>query len=261
MRDNLILLAWSYKANSVHHLDKYLEGYSTIQFVTHIRGALRVVYDEEEWLLRDANWFFPAHPGPRLRFGPGKPGDDWCHRHVAFQGPLLEGWKAAGLWPERPQVAPPGRDWEAFFHYLHELYGRTDRFARLKAINGLETMLLELAEARASQGEREPQPWLEHVLNLLSAQEAGQRPPLEEIAASIGWSSTELRRRFKAATGITMQEHVLQGRLAAARGLLLDTDLPLKAIAHQLGYANEFFFSRQFKERTGVAPGAWRQSR
>lgn len=261
MRDDLILLALSSAPQCATVLDKYLDGYSTIQFVMNIQGTLLVSYDEEAWHLRGGQWFFPAHPGPRIRFRSLDPQQIWHHRHIAFQGPLVEEWRAAGLWLEKPQQAPAGRDWEAYFEELQQLYRVADRYSRLKAINGIERMLLELAEARAAALDQGGQVWLETVLSLLARDKEGKDPRLEEIAQQLGWSSTELRRRFKEATGISMKEHLLQGRMAAARNLLLDTDLPLKAIAHRLGYANEFFFSRQFKERTGVAPGAWRQSR
>ena len=118
-------------------------------------------------------------------------------------------------------------------------------------------MLLELAEARR-EAQTEPDPWLAGVLKLL---DAADPPSLSALSRQLNYSSSALRARFRAATGISMQEHVLQGRIARARALLADTDLPLKAIARQLGYANEFYFSRQFHQRTGVAPGAFRKSR
>lgn len=255
MRDDLILLASSNVPNNRSFLNKYLIGYSTIQFVTEIRGTLFVAYDDQEYHLSGGDWFFPAHPGPRLRFNPLQPGDTWHHRHIGFQGPLVEQWRAAGLWLDRPQPAPPGQDWAGRMDELYDLFRRSGRFARLRAVNRLESLVLELAEARV--GQDEPDPWLGEVLKHLDSEET---PDLGKLGAEFGLSATALRRRFKAATGLTMQDHVLQKRIAAARALLSDTDLPLKAIAARLGYKNEFFFSRQFRAMTGVAPGAFRKS-
>jgi transcriptional regulator GlxA family with amidase domain len=53
----------------------------------------------------------------------------------------------------------------------------------------------------------------------------------------------------------------LQSRIAAARHLLSDTDLPIKQIAARLGYSNVYFFSRQFTAMAGVSPGIYRTSR
>ena len=253
MRDDLILLAWSNMTGNRGGTDKHLNGYSTIQFVTAIRGTLFLSYDERAWNLREGDWFFPAHPGPRIRFHAVGASDNWHHRHVGFQGPLVEAWRAAGLWLDGPQRAPDGEDWARRMDGITDLVRSAERLARWRAINALETLLLELAQARHLPGA--PDAWLEEVLGHLDA-----GADLKSLGAQMGMSPTLLRRRFKAATGLTMQDHVLQKRLASARALLSDTEMPLKAIAAQLGYSSEAFFSRQFKAHTGVAPGAFRRS-
>ena len=129
-----------------------------------------------------------------------------------------------------------------------------ERLSRWRAINALEALLLELAQAR--QTPDAPDAWLESVLRHLDA-----GADFDDLSVQMAMSPTLLRRRFKAATGISMQDYVLQKRLAAARALLADSDLPLKAIAARLGYSSEAFFSRQFKTHSGVAPGAFRRSR
>lgn len=253
MRDDLILLASSNSPDNHERIDKWLDGYSTIQFVTNIRGTLRVSYNEREYYLREGEWFFPAHPGPRIRFHALGAHELWHHRHIGFRGPLVESWRAAGLWLETPQLAPPGQNWAARMDEIIVLVRQFERLSRWRAINALEALLLELAQGR--QAATAPNAWLESVLEQLD-----NGASFGELSARMAMSPTLLRRQFKAATGITMQDHVLQKRLATARALLADTDLPLKAIARQLGYSSEAFFSRQFKTHSGVAPGAFRRS-
>ncbi len=254
MRDDLILLASSRSPGNRGGTDKRLNGYSTIQLVTAIRGTLFLAYDEREFQLQSGDWFFPAHSGPRIRFHAVGADDDWHHRHVGFQGPLVESWRAAGLWLAEPQRAPDGEDWARRMDEIIALVRGSQKWARWRAINALESLLLELAQARSDRDA--PDPWLADVLEKLDG-----GADLQTLGAQIGMSPTLLRRKFKAATGLTMQNHVLQSRLARARALLSDGDLPLKAIAAQLGYSSEAFFSRQFKAHTGVSPGAFRRSR
>ena len=254
MRDDLILLASSNSPHCHQRIDKWLDGYSTIQLVTDIRGTLLVSYDERKYHLNEGDWFFPAHPGPRVRFHALGADEVWHHRHVGFRGPLVESWRAAGLWLDEPQRAPDGQNWAARMDEIIALVRQFERLSRWRAINALEALLLELAQAR--QTPAAPDAWLESVL-----QQLDEGANFDELSAQLAMSPTLLRRRFKAATGITMRDHVLQKRLAAARALLSDTDLPLKAIAAQLGYSSEAFFSRQFKTHSGVAPGAFRRSR
>lgn len=111
-------------------------------------------------------------------------------------------------------------------------------------------------------------PWLGEVLQRLALspppdeQAQSPAPPdYETLATELGMSTGTLRRRFKAATGTSLHNFVLQSRIATARTLLSETDLPLKTIAARLGYNNVYFFSRQFRELAGVSPGHYRKSR
>lgn len=61
MREELVLLATSNSPNARVLVDKHLHGYATIQFVEKIRGGVFLAYDDEEYLLEERQWFFPAH--------------------------------------------------------------------------------------------------------------------------------------------------------------------------------------------------------
>jgi AraC family transcriptional regulator, arabinose operon regulatory protein len=43
--------------------------------------------------------------------------------------------------------------------------------------------------------------------------------------------------------------------------LLTDTTQTIKQIAMQLGYSDVYFFTRQFREQTGLPPALYRKSR
>jgi AraC-like DNA-binding protein len=259
MNDDLIILAASSSPYSTHLLDKHLDGYATVQYMEH--GGVRVGYDEN-WHELSGQWFWPAHPGPRLRFDVHPDHSYRHHRHIAFQGALWNRWRAAGLWLEAPQAAPPGEEWAAFFDEMIEHSRRPGALARLRTINMLESMLIQLAEARASQTQQ--QAWLEKVLETLHFDDSEMWPAVPNfagLARELNLSEAVLRRKFKDATGISLHHFYVQARIAAARRLLGETELPIKMLAARLGYSNVYFFSRQFREYVGVSPGAFRQSR
>lgn len=54
------------------------------------------------------------------------------------------------------------------------------------------------------------------------------------------------------------KDFCIRARVFRARELLLETDLSVEQIAVNLGYADMFFFSRQFKAWTGQSPNYWR---
>lgn len=265
MQTDLIFLATSSAERNTNSLDKYLDGYATIQFTP--RGGVEVGYDERFYTLVGGPHFWPAHPGVRIRFRAAPGHKHWAHRHIGFRGALVERWREEGLWLEGPQAAPPSRDgeeWDEYFDELIELARRADGWGRRRAINRLEDLLLELADARAqSQIITSREPWLSGVLAALATDPNGANAAVdyEALAAELGMSAATLRRRFKRAMNTTLHAYVLRSRVDAARTLLLETDLPIKVIADRLGYDNVYFFSRQFHQIAGVAPGVLRKSR
>jgi AraC-like DNA-binding protein len=82
-----------------------------------------------------------------------------------------------------------------------------------------------------------------------------------QLADEQSMSLSTLRRRFRDAVGSPIHTYMLQLRMSQARRLLGDSDLPIKQVADQLGYRDVFYFSRQFRQITGVPPAAYRKTR
>jgi transcriptional regulator GlxA family with amidase domain len=68
-----------------------------------------------------------------------------------------------------------------------------------------------------------------------------------------------LKRRFKAATGSTLIDHVQNLRVEEAKRRLETTDLPVDTISLEVGYEDPAFFRRLFKRRTGLKPSEYRR--
>ncbi len=254
-QNEIIFLHHGYMPRCTATVDKHFDGYCTLQLMT--RGTLELYYDERAYVLR-GRWIWPAFPGPQIRFfrAPGQA--YWVHRYVAVRGPMVDRWRASGLFPEEPQPAPQGRAWVMQFDALLKQASRTDGWGPARAANLLEGLLLQLAEERPVAHAREP--WVERVMARLADPEVFA-PDYAEMAAEQGMSLTTFRRRFRAATGNALHRHLEQCRVARARALLGETDLPVKLIAERLGYGDVYYFSRQFREHTGVPPAAYRRSR
>ncbi len=71
-------------------------------------------------------------------------------------------------------------------------------------------------------------------------------------------SSQHFARVFRSLTGKSPKEYVLEARIEAARAYLRGSSLPVKRIAAELGFHDEFHFSRQFSRRVGVSPTRYR---
>jgi AraC-like DNA-binding protein len=256
MKDTeLQILTGSVALQCTHKIDKHLDGYYTIQFMT--TGGVELFYDDQRYQMEGA-WFWPAYPGPHIRFHVALGYASWEHRHVAFRGPLVQQWITEGLFPTCPQPAEQNKDYCALFDRLLVQIKRTDHWGRRRAIHMLEGLLIDLAEARTQFMPQRP--WVQEVLDLFIQGETDFMPDYEQLALRYSMSVSSFRRQFRQATGTAIHMYVLQCRVARAKTLLIETDLPMKFIAQQLGYSDVYYFSRQFHELVGITPTIYRKS-
>lgn len=69
-----------------------------------------------------------------------------------------------------------------------------------------------------------------------------------------------LKRRFKAATGLSLIDYVQNLRIEEAKRLLETGDRAVDEISYDVGYDDASFFRRLFRRRTGVAPAQYRRA-
>jgi AraC family transcriptional regulator of arabinose operon len=83
---------------------------------------------------------------------------------------------------------------------------------------------------------------------------------LDSLADTMHYSPDHLVRLFSKYLHTTPVEYIIRCRLERARHLLLFTSHSVSAIAEALGYASVSYFSRQFTQRCGVSPLAYRRN-
>src|SRR3546814_197501 len=81
----------------------------------------------------------------------------------------------------------------------------------------------------------------------------------EKIAEELGLSYSWFRKTFKAYTGIAPGQYLIQLKIEKAKMLLADPARSVKEIAHELNFDSSFYFSRLFKEKTGMPPEKYRK--
>jgi AraC family transcriptional regulator, transcriptional activator of pobA len=81
---------------------------------------------------------------------------------------------------------------------------------------------------------------------------------LSDVARAVGKSPSYLTTALKRATGKSVVEWIITGRLSEACNRLLHTDEMVEVIAERVGYADATHFIRLFRRVYGVTPAAWR---
>ncbi len=80
-----------------------------------------------------------------------------------------------------------------------------------------------------------------------------------ELAQLSGMSESHFSRQFKAAIGTSPIDWLRRERINQAKRRLIESDDPVKEIARQVGYHDQFFFSKDFKKMTKLTPTQFRE--
>lgn len=82
---------------------------------------------------------------------------------------------------------------------------------------------------------------------------------LGEVAWHVGKGEEHLARVFKRETGKSVFDYVREARVSRAQTHLMDPTLSLTDIAEKCGFNSLSFFSRTFRQMTGMPPSAYRR--
>jgi AraC-like DNA-binding protein len=80
---------------------------------------------------------------------------------------------------------------------------------------------------------------------------------LRDVARELGMTPGHLTTIVRHRTGCTVQEWIIERRMAEARSLLADTDLPVAEVARRVGISDPGYFSRLFRRLHGTSPRTW----
>ena len=80
----------------------------------------------------------------------------------------------------------------------------------------------------------------------------------EDVASNVYLSVRHLNRIFQKKIGKTVSEYILLKKADRSKEVLQISDLPLHDIATELGFRDEYYFSRFFKKAWGISPHQYR---
>jgi AraC family transcriptional regulator len=84
---------------------------------------------------------------------------------------------------------------------------------------------------------------------------------LADLAAVACLSPYHFSRSFKAATGLSPRAFAQACRIERARHMLVETPMPVAAIAQACGFSDQSHFTTSFARATGTTPGRFRRAR
>ena len=194
-------------------------------------------------------------------YGPER-GDVWQEFYLAFEGPVFDLWRQAGLLDARRPVRhlTPIDHWLRQFEGVLGGGGPAATGSPLLEVTRLQQVLAEaLLSPGAGEARHEDRQWAEHACALLEAR-ADHQLDLRAVADALGLSLERFRKRFTRLVGQPPRRYHTARLIDRACQLMQASDMSDKQIAHELGFCDEFYFSRRFKQITGESPRAFRRS-
>jgi AraC family transcriptional activator of pobA len=208
--------------------------------VDHLAGGVGVLFD-------------PAALGEDGR----SPWPAWRSHPLLF--PFLHG-RAGGLL--RLDV-PAGRRpaWEAAVEAIEtELTQRQDGYQQA-ALAHLTLLLIDLARLAGDvvgDLRRSGEPVLAEAFAVIDKRHS-ESLSLRDVAREVGMTPGHLTTVVRRRTGRTVQEWIIERRMAEARKLLTENDIPIQEVARRVGIPDPGYFSRLFRRAHGTSPRNWRR--
>lgn len=169
-----------------------------------------------------------------VRLGSGLELFNGCSRY--YELPVSE-----GLLQQMKEWMTSGRV-EDYFHLQGEIYHAVGRFAEAAGIS-------DKVNRRYSK-------MVTGVFELL--QQSRMSATVQELAEGLSVSESTLAKNFRKETGMSIGMYREQLIMSRARQLLASGKLPIGEIAEELGFCDQFYFSRYFKQRQGMMPRRYR---
>jgi len=146
---------------------------------------------------------------------------------------------------------------------ISRLHASAPRDALRQAMAGVAMLELLLMLSDISRRQNDA---TQHLHDLAVAKAASwieshatQSISIPDLAQRVGLHQHTLARHFRMRFGSTMQAYQLACRMGQARDLLEHSDVPIRTLATQLGFADIQHFSKHFRRQQGLAPQRYRR--
>lgn len=184
----------------------------------------------------------------------------WTELYLVFDGPVFDLWRATGLLdPRKPLLhLEPIEQWTARFETILGAPRQPGFAPSLLEVCRLQAVLGDALLGDARRGAQdEATAWLGRACTLLES-DLDHDLDLRDLARDLHMSYDGFRKRFRRHVGVAPARYRAGRIVDRACELMQQGHLTDKQIAEQLGFCDEFYFSRRFKQITGRSPRQFR---
>jgi AraC-like DNA-binding protein len=209
-------------------------------------------------------------PGIAHEYGPDC-GQQWDEYWCIFSGYLPDAYLRQDLFEPEDVIRSVGNCPELIAQWQVLLDAAAAGMPPLQLMEAFMPILVRLAAAGKTSGslpENRLRSCLEALRRGLQDEVAddptialdGTSPFRPAIwARQSGYSYAHLRRAFTQTYGLSPEQYRAERKCAEAKRRLLASDTPIKEIAIDLGFSDQYYFSRFFRKLAGLSPRQFRE--
>jgi AraC-like DNA-binding protein len=183
----------------------------------------------------------------------------WTEYWVGFKGPYADTLREKGfLSPEKPfyEVGLQNSLLSAYGQ-VFELVQSQQPLYQIRASSHVLTLIAEiLAYERKTVQYSHSEQLVEKAKFIMEENIYGEIN-LNGISGTLSVSTSHLNDVFKSYTSMTPYQYFISIKIHKAKDLLEHGDLAIKEVAFRLGFSDQYYFSRLFKNKTGISPSQW----
>ena len=145
---------------------------------------------------------------------------------------------------------------------LHIYAARGSSFERAVEMTGqlYTTLALFIHSSTKNNKQNTSQTYVQKGIEYISANYS-YPITVEDIAAYVGLSRSQLFRSFQSVLGVSPKEYLTDFRIKQSCYLLENSNLSITAIANSIGFDNGLYFSKAFHKKKGISPKEYRNKK
>jgi AraC-like DNA-binding protein len=229
----------------------------TFQIIYITAGAGTLEVGETTYALKPGSVFILL-PGMKHRYQPVFE-TGWYEYWVGFQGEYFTKLQEKGILSRDRIFFEAGlHDFmvSTFNQIIDEVKTQRPLF-QLKACSLIVSLLAEILTRERRKDQPNSYQKIVEKTKCLMETNIFSALSLPDIAEQIGVSTAKLNEVFKTYTSMTPYQYFIHIKILKAESLLEQKDVSVKEVAHSLGFEDQYYFSRLFKQKTGIAPSDW----
>jgi transcriptional regulator GlxA family with amidase domain len=160
---------------------------------------------------------------------------------------------------QRIVTAGGGTSWQDLVLFLVARFAGVEEAMRLARVYLIDWHDMGQQPYAALTGARQVEDSLIRRCQAWIAEHYDEPAPVAAMTRLSGLSDRSFSRRFSQVTGMPPMEYVHTLRLEEAKQMLEGGDLPVEAVANEVGYEDASFFGRLFRRKVGMTPARYRR--